>query len=333
MHDKKATHDALLRALKALGTAAGASVLSDYLKAEGTVIPPRTIRLHLQQLDRAGLTETVSRRQGRKLTARGIQEIERGNVIEKLGFIAARIDQLGFQMSFNLQSGKGSVIANTAILPQHYLIRAVEEMKPVFAAGLGMGDRIVVAHAGSRIGNLEVKEKHAAVATVCSVTVNGILLHAGVPTISRFGGLLEMRDYRPQRFVELIEYRGTTIDPLDIFIESGMTSVRACGRTGNGLIGASFREIPSLALPAVQHLRKEMSRIGLRGILAVGRANQPLMGIPVSEGRAGMIVIAGINPVAALIESGARIQIESLAQLIDYRLFTPLHEWRHKYSG
>lgn len=333
MHDKKSVHAAILRALKAIGTPAGAAVLSEYLQAEGLSIPHRTIRQHLLQLDREGLTETVSRRHGRQLTERGLQEIEQGNVIDKLGFIATRIDQLGFQMSFNLQSGKGTIIANTAVLPQHYLVRAVEEMKPVFAAKIGMGDRILIAHAGERIGALEVPPKHAAIATVCSVTVNGILLNSGIPTISRFGGLLEMRDYRPQRFVELIEYSGTTIDPLDIFIEAGRTSVRACGRTGRGFIGASFREIPSPALPLVQNLRKEMNLLGLRGILAIGRANQPLMGIPVSEGRAGMIVIAGINPVAALIESGAHIQVESLAQLIDYRLFTPLHEWRRKFAG
>lgn len=333
MQKDKIVQSAILRALKALDAPAGATVLASFLQAEGLALKPRAIRMHLLKLDQAGLTAQVSRRHGRKLTARGQQELEHGNVIEKIGFIAAKVDLLGYRMSFNLDNGKGSVIANTAILPRNYLVRAVEEMKHVFAAGLGMGDRIVVnPYSGEKADAQRRGATQVSIATVCSVTVNGILLKAGIPTISRFGGLLEMREGRPRRFVELIEYSGTTLDPLDIFIHAGMTSVRKCSRTGSGMVGASFREIPSPAIPAVEKLRKQMTQLGLRGILALGRANQPLMGIPVTEGRAGMIVMAGINPFAALIECGAKIKLSSLAQLTDYRLFTPLHEWRRKYG-
>ena len=48
-----------------------------------------------------------------------------------------------------------------------------------------------------------------------------------------------------------------------------MTSVRKCEQTGNGLVGASFREFPSVALPAVLKIRDQLRLLGLDGILAV----------------------------------------------------------------
>jgi len=42
----------------------------------------------------------------------------------------------------------------------------------------------------------------------------------------------------------MIHYDGTSIDPLEVFIRSGMTGYLGAVREGNGLIGASYREIP-----------------------------------------------------------------------------------------
>ena len=47
-----------------------------------------------------------------------------------------------------------------------------------------------------------------------SITLNGVLLKHGIPTTSSFGGLLELREGRAIRFVEMIHYDGTSIDPL-----------------------------------------------------------------------------------------------------------------------
>lgn len=67
-----------------------------------------------------------------------------------------------------------------------------------------------------------------------------------------------------------------------------MTSVSEAVQTGRGRIGASFREIPAVALPQVRRLVRQLESIGLGAVLMVGRPNQPLLDIPVVEGRAGI---------------------------------------------
>jgi HTH-type transcriptional regulator, global nitrogen regulator NrpRI len=242
--------------------------------------------------------------------------------MEKVGFVAAKVDTLGYRMTFSLSKGTGTIIANTAVVSKRDLARSLVNMEPVFARNLGMGQKIALVREGQTIGGFKVQRGSIAFSTVCSVTVNGIMLEQGIPVTSRFGGLVEIRDGEPVRFVELIEYGGTTIDPLEAFIRAGMTNVRDCARTGTGIIGASFREVPSVALEDVRRIRQEMDALGLSGILAIGKPNRPLLDVPVAEGRTGMIVIGGLNPIAALSEAGIPVTIQSLAGLEDVRSFS-----------
>ena len=79
-------------------------------------------------------------------------------------------------------------------------------------------------------------------ATVCSIVVNGVLLKNGIPMDSKFGGILQIRNGRPLRFVELIYYSGSSLDPSEVFIRGKMTSVRSVVDEGEGMILANFRE-------------------------------------------------------------------------------------------
>lgn len=324
---------AILRALDEIGEPAGAVRICHRLMASGIRAQPRTIRYYLMRLDQEGLTRFVARRRGREITARGREELLHVNVVEKVGFIATRIDELVYQMDFDLEAREGTIIANIATIPAQSLARALEDMKPVIARGFGMGDRIAIARAGEKLGRLTVPDGVVAIATVCSVTVNGILLKQGIPVVSRYGGLLEVREGRPVRFVELIEYRGTTMDPLETFISAGMTRVRESVRTGHGLIGASFREVPSVALDDLARLRRKMQAVGLGGILGVGYPNQPLFDIPVSEGRTGLVVVGGLNPIAAIREAGGVVAIRPLAGLVDFARFEIFEKIRNQFPN
>ena len=88
-------------------------------------------------------------------------------------------------------------------------------MSKVFAAGYAMGKLIALLEPGEQVGQMAVPEGSVGIATVCSITVNGVLVAHGIPTNSRFGGLLELRDHKPTRFAEFINYDGTTLDPLE----------------------------------------------------------------------------------------------------------------------
>lgn len=330
------TRAAILKVLSESSKPMGAGQIMSALLSAGFDISPRTIRFYLLKLDEKGFSRLVSRRSGRRISERGREELARTNVIEKVGIIAARIDMLGYRMSFRSNDGKGTVIMNVCLLANAgELSRALTEIQPVFARGLTMTPRLVVAHAGEAVGTLTVPSGQIAIGTVCSMTLNGILLHEGVPVVSRFGGLLEMRDWNPVRFVELIEYRGSTLDPFEVFVKADMTRVRSVAKTGSGVICASFREIPSAAAEDVRRLEKRLAGHGLGGILSIGRPNQPLYGIPVSEGYCGMIVVGGLNPIAVLHETGIEVSIRSLAELREYGSFRELRtiqtdSWRQR---
>lgn len=316
----------ILKALQDMEGPAGAARIMERLVTMGHEIRPRTIRFYLLQLDREGMTQFVSRRLGRVITDKGREELARANVIDKVGFVAGKVDTLGYRMSFNARTAAGTIITNVALFDERGFEFALREMDPIFAAGWGMGTRLAIAREDEHLGECHVPKGMVGVGTVCSVTLNGILLGERIPVTSRFGGLLEIRNGEPKRFVELIDYSGTTLDPLEAFIRAGMTNVRGCARTGSGVIGASFREIPSAALDEVARIQRSMKKLGLGGILCIGHANRPLVDIPVAEGRAGMIVVGGLNPVAAVHESGMRLSMLSLAGLDDFGKFAEFKE-------
>jgi len=317
---------AILKVLQRLGGPAGSTRIMEELIALGIDLQPRTVRFYLGQLDAEGLTRFVSRRQGREITGQGAEELEHANVVEKIGFVAARVDSLGYRMSFDLTSGTGTIITNVAIVHKGVLSIVLREVHRIFAKGLTMGYRMALAHEGETLAGVKVPPKHVAIGTVCSVTINGILLDCGVPVTSRYGGLVELDGGQPQRFVQLIDYQGTTLDPLEIFIKANMTQVHKCAETNRGIIGASFREVPSVALSDVRRIRQDIMRHGLDGILSIGKPNLPLLDMPVAEGRAGMIVIGGLNPIAALYESGVRLSICSLVGLEEIDRFVPYQD-------
>lgn len=318
--------NSILRALSENNVPAGAAKLALRLKAMGLELQPRTIRAHLLALDRDGLTALVSRRRGRILTERGKRELTNADVFSKMGFVAARVDDLGYRMSYSYRSGRGTVVANLALIRDRDLSRALLYIAPVFRAGLGIGDRLAVVRAGETIGDFTVPLGSVALATICSVTINGILISTGIPVTSRFGGLLEMRAGEPLRFIDVIEYRGTTIDPLEAFMGAGMTDVMECAKTGNGVIGASFREIPAAALAPVRRILQRLRKDGLGSDLAMGEGSLPLFDIPVTEGRTGLVVIGGLNPLAALREAGVPVTTRSLSGLADMAAFRPIDE-------
>ncbi len=315
---------AILKVLAGVREPVGATRIVELLLGAGVDLSARTVRFHLLELDRQGLTELVSRRSGRIITRAGREELAKSDVLLKVGLVSAKVDTLSYTMSFDVKSGEGAVIANMVLLHRDCLQQALVEMRHVFRAQLGVGNRVIVAKTGEMIGGIDVPEGFAGIGTVCSITLSGIFLRRCIPLVSRFGGLLEIRDRKPVRFVDLIEYRGTTLDPLEVFIQAGMTRVRDAVKTGNGLICAGFREIPAVAIPDVEQLGMELRRKGINGLLAVGRPNQQLFGIPVSDGHAGLVVLGGLNPVAAIREAGYAIRLRSLAGLEEYARFRPI---------
>jgi len=314
---------AILRTLDEAGRPLGSTKIARALRTVGIDLKQRMVRNYLESADAADLTVNLGRR-GRQITTRGRQELAKAVAFDKLGTIDARADELAYQMTLDLGRRKGTVILNVSTVPLTRLQDAKEIVARVVRAGLGMGRFGLVSETGAELASDHIAPNEAAIGTVCSITLNGLLRAVGVPVVSRFGGLLEIRGGEPFRFAHLIHYNGTTLDPVEIFIKAQMTSVLDVAEKGSGLLGASFREVPAAALPRVEKVVAQMSRNGLGGLIVLGQPSRPLLDIPVGPGRAGLVVAAGLNPLAAVEESGISTWNRALARLYEFAALTPL---------
>jgi hypothetical protein len=314
---------AILRVLDEAGRPLGSTKIARALRVIGIDLEQRMVRNYLNAMDEDGLTVNLGRA-GRQLTPRGRMELASALIIDKVGFIDARADELAFKMTLDLSRHTGTVILNISTLPAAYLDDARRMMSAVVQAGLGMGRFGLIAASGEGVPGLATAAGQAVVGTICSLTLNGLLRGAGVPVVSRFGGLLELRERQPVRFTHIIQYAGTTLDPIEVFIKANMTHVLEAARTGNGVIGASFREVPAIALPRVQKVLRQMDQAGLGGMVLVGEPSRPLVEIPVDQGRAGLVVAVGLNLLAAVQEAGIPTENRAMARLCEFETLQPL---------
>ncbi len=310
----------ILRALREAEGSMGSAAIAEAILPFGFEASPRTIRLYLQELEGEGLVAQAKRGRsgGRTITAKGIKEIKDSSVVDRIGFTASKVDTLSWRMDFNSRTRQGRVVLNSTLIKASDLDRALDEMIPVFEAGLGMGEYIALAREGETLGELEVPEGRVAIGSVCGVTLNGVFLNERIPVVSTFGGVLEMQDGEPVRFTDVIYYNGTSLDPLEVFIKGGLTSVRETARSGYGRIGASFRDVPTTALEQARKLSAKLDEMGLGGVLLLGKPNKPVLDFPVHEGRTGIVVAGGLNPASTLEEAGIENENFALSTLYEF---------------
>jgi repressor of nif and glnA expression len=309
---------AILKVLdKQSDTILGSRELSRQLKLHGVELTERTVRYHLRILDERGFTKVFGK-EGRMITQKGREELSQALVSDKLGFVISKIETLSYLTNFDLANNEGDIILNISCFPEEKLKEALRIMKPVFSSSYVMSDKVVFRQGGEKIGDITVTKGQIAFGTVCSVTINGIFLKAGIPVTSRFGGVLQIEESEPSRFTALISYEGSSLDPLEIFIKSRMTEVTGAVRNHHGKILASFREIPVVSIEKAKELSSLMKEKGIRGILLIGNPNQPLLEMPVGLDKVGMIIVGGLNPIAALEEAGITTVSKAMSTLYKF---------------
>ncbi len=298
-------------------TILGSREISRQLKLHGVELTERTVRYHLRILDERGFTKVFGK-EGRMITWKGKEELTHAHVSGRIGFVISKIETLSYLTNLDIKKMEGNIILNVSYFPAERLKEALRIMKPVFSSPYVMSDKIVYRKGGDKIGDVTVPKGQIGFGTVCSVTINGIFLKAGIPVTSRFGGVLQIEESEPLRFTALISYEGSSLDPLEIFIKSRMTDVTGAVKNHSGKILASFREIPVVSLERSRQLSAELKEMGIGGILLIGNPNQPLLEIPIGLDKAGMVIVGGLNPIAALEEAGITSVTKAMSTLYKF---------------
>jgi repressor of nif and glnA expression len=309
---------AILKVLSESSDPLGSTQIARKLKADGIFLSERGVRYHLKIADQRGFTEPGGR-DGRTLTPAGRQEAHDALVPQQLGLVRDKLELLAYLTTFDPLKRSGLLAINTSVISKDKYKKALTVMNDVFKAGICVSKLVATAPEGKKLGAVVIPEGKMGFATVCSASINGVLLKAGVPTEFKFGGVLEIKDNKPRRFNALTEYAGTSTDPSEQFIQAKMTTVGQAALTGSGKILGAFRTIPAPARGAVEEKAAQLKEVGIGGIFAIGNTSEPLCQVAVALNRIGIVQIGGLNPVAAAVEAG--IEIENIAEsgMIDFK--------------
>jgi len=315
----------MLRVLNESPEPLGARIIARRLKDYGIDLTERAVRYHLKLMDERGLTHSVGR-DGRLITPLGADELKNALVGDKVGFVINRIELLAFRTTFNWESRTGLVPINTSFFPRDKFPKALKAMRDAFKLGICASDLVAMATEGETIGGTIVPQGKVGLATVCSIVINGALLKAGIPMNSRFGGILQIRNRKPLRFVELINYDGSSLDPSEVFIRGKMTAVGEAARNGEGKILANFREIPAQCRSTAEKVLAKLNEAHLGGLIVMGNNSEPVCEVPVELSRVGIVLLGGLNPIAAAEEAGIEVESISMSSVIDYQQLTSFWE-------
>jgi HTH-type transcriptional regulator, global nitrogen regulator NrpRI len=291
----------ILRILKEQREPMGAKRLSELMAEHGFVLSDRAVQYYLRYLDEREFTVKVGNL-GRVLTTKGQAETESAMVEERIGFIISKLERLAFRTTFDPESGTGDVAYNLSYVP--------EEEAPDLAAAF---DEVIRAEAGFfssyKIVENEPRVPKGSVGfiTLCSVTMDGVFQRHGIPVKMAYGGRLAITENRPSAFVDLMGYRGTTVDPLQLFISAGLTKIHQLATTGTGIAVANVREVPTAAREQVEYLTSAMRENGF--VLPVAIGNQ-VLNLRSDPFHLSVVAFSGMNLIGNGVERGCRIKTE-----------------------
>jgi len=291
----------ILRILKEHNEPVGAKRLSELMADRGFMLSDRAVQYYLSYLDTMGFTEKVGN-QGRMLTPIGLAETDNALVDDRIGFVISKLERLAYRSTFDPATGTGDVAYNLSIVPKESFERVIAAFDEVVKAGCGFFSSYRIIDRDPRIPSDSV-----GVITLCSISMDGVFQRDGIPVKMAYGGRLEIENGTPRQFRDLIGYRGTTIDPLELFISSGLTSINAFARTRTGIALANVREVPGSAKTQVEETIRLMNDCGF--VFPVTMGNQ-VFNLPGNPFRISIVAFSGLNYIANCVEQGLEITTE-----------------------
>ena len=291
----------LLRILKDHEDPMGAKRLSELMAERGFVLSDRAVQYYLSYLDAMGFTEKIGN-QGRILTPLGIAETDHALVDDRIGFVISKLERLAFRSTFNPLTSTGDVAYNLSIVKEESAEKVKTAFDEIVQSGIGFFSAYKMIDRDPRIPSGSV-----GFITLCSITMDGVFQRNGVPVRMAYGGRLEIEQGMPKRFKDLIGYRGTTIDPLELFISSGLTTISGYTRSKSGIVLANVREVPASAKKQVEETIRQMSNCGF--IFPVMMGNQ-VLNLPPNPYRLSIVAYSGLNFIGNTVENAIDIKTE-----------------------
>ena len=291
----------ILRILKEHRDPIGAKRLSELMAERGFILSDRAVQYYLSYLDTMGFTEKIGN-QGRILTRTGLDETDNALVDDRIGFVISKLERLAYRSTFDPATSTGDVAYNLSIVPLESFEKVKSAFDEVVKAGCGFFNSYRIVERDPRVPSGSV-----GFITICSISMDGVFQRNGIPVKMAYGGRLEIEQGTPKRFKDLIGYRGTTIDPLELFISSGLTSISTYSRSKSGIALANVREVPYSARSRVEETIRLMNECGFVFPVVMGTQ---VFNLPTNPFRLSIVAFSGLNYIGNTVEHGIDISTE-----------------------
>lgn len=228
------------------------------------------------------------------------------NKYRKTSFILSKIWNLIEKVNFDIATEKGNIISNISVINKDDYEKTMEIMENTYNQNpeyINPFYKIMEKPDGDRVG----------IGTVCSLSVDGILLENGIMSNPRYGGLLELSN--PPLFVELISYNGSSIDPHKVFIAKELTAINKT--IGPNRILASIKEIPYIARDLTVETLNKLKNIGF-SIYKIGKPREVIYNAKVDNYNFGIVTGSGLNQIAAIKEENIDVDVKAMEMIIPF---------------
>ena len=225
----------------------------------------------------------------------------------KIPFVLSKSWNLIQQVNFDVEKRKGDIISNVSYIDKDNLDKALTIMEDTYNSN----PKYINPY--YKIIDHPSDESKLGIATICSLSIDGLLINNGIMCNPVYSGLLELTE--PPLFIDLISYNGTTVDPHKIFISKNMTSISA--NFGTKKILASFKEIPYVTRDYAVHLLDILKNTGF-SIYKIGKPREVTYNAKADNYNFGVVAGGGLNTIGAIKEKGVPIEVKSVEKLIPF---------------
>ena len=226
---------------------------------------------------------------------------------EKISLVLSKSLNMIQQVNFDVEKQKGDIIANISYIHRDHIDRALSIMEDTY------NDNPKYINPYYKLVDHPENDDLIGIATICSLSIDGILINNGIMSNPTYSGLLELTE--PPLFIDLISYNGTTLDPHKIFLSKNMTSIT--GSAGPDKILASVKEIPYISRDHAVELLEILNNIGF-SIYKIGKPREFVYNSKVDNYNFGVITGGGLNSIGAVKESGVPIKVKVLEKMMPF---------------
>ena len=225
----------------------------------------------------------------------------------KLPFLLSKSWNLIQQVNFDVEKRKGDIIANVSYVHKRDIDDAMSIMEETY------NNNPKYINPYYKLIDHPSDDEKIGIATICSLSIDGLLINNGIKSTPKYGGLLELTE--PPLFIDLISYNGTTVDPHKIFLSKNLTSISR--NIGPNKILASVKEIPYISRDYAVYLLDILNNIGF-SIYKIGKPRELVYNAKVDNYNFGVIAGGGLNSIGAIKEKGVDIEVKAIEKLIPF---------------